>query len=242
VPPEEELEHVVKPGETLGGIANRAAVPRVLIIEANHLKPPYSVHTGQKLALPRTRHHTVKKGETGFDIAYRYGVPFGDIAVANGMGPDDKVKVGQNADPHRGQAPAAKSAPARAEDVTPAAPAPAAPAPRARPITPIRLRLTAPACCGRWTAPTSTGCAAPSPRVKKPTPMAIITKVWTFPPRRHRRARAASGTVIFAGREPKNFGNMVVVEHDDGWTTAYGFLSKVTVKKGDTVTAHERVG
>ena len=31
--PKTETEHVVKPGETLGGIAQRAEVPRVLIIE-----------------------------------------------------------------------------------------------------------------------------------------------------------------------------------------------------------------
>lgn len=50
--PKTATEHVVKPGETLGGIANRAAVPRVLIIEANGLKEPYLVRAGQKLVIP----------------------------------------------------------------------------------------------------------------------------------------------------------------------------------------------
>jgi LysM repeat protein len=58
LPLEEETEHVVMPGETLGGIANRAKVPKILIIEANHLKPPhYAIRTGQKLHLPRTPPH-----------------------------------------------------------------------------------------------------------------------------------------------------------------------------------------
>ncbi|MFA9212067.1 MAG: LysM domain-containing protein, partial [Moraxellaceae bacterium] len=35
-----QTEHVVKPGETLGGVAQRAEVPRVLIIEANRLTAP----------------------------------------------------------------------------------------------------------------------------------------------------------------------------------------------------------
>jgi murein DD-endopeptidase MepM/ murein hydrolase activator NlpD len=50
--PKTETIHLVKPGETLGGIASRAEVPRVLIIEANGLKEPYAVKAGQKLAIP----------------------------------------------------------------------------------------------------------------------------------------------------------------------------------------------
>jgi len=93
--PRTATEHVVKPGETLGGIANRAQVPRVLIIEANGLKEPYLVKAGQKLVIPRRRSHTVKEGETGFSIALDYGVPWSAIAAANAMQPDDAVKTGQ---------------------------------------------------------------------------------------------------------------------------------------------------
>ena len=45
--------HVVKAGETLNGIANRAGLPSKRIIEANDLKPPYSIRIGQKLIIPR---------------------------------------------------------------------------------------------------------------------------------------------------------------------------------------------
>ena len=44
--PKTEAVHVVKAGETLGGIAARAEVPRVLIIEANGLKEPYALRAG----------------------------------------------------------------------------------------------------------------------------------------------------------------------------------------------------
>ncbi len=46
--------HVVKAGETLNGIANRAGFPTKRIIEANDLKHPYSIRIGQKLIIPRT--------------------------------------------------------------------------------------------------------------------------------------------------------------------------------------------
>ena len=52
----------------------------------------------------------------------------------------------------------------------------------------------------------------------------------------------AAGTVIFAGKEPQNFGNLVVIDHGHGWQSAYGFLGRVTLAKGDDVRAHERLG
>ena len=67
---------MVKAGETLGGIANRAKVPRVLIAEANGIRRPMHVEVGQKLKIPRTRHHIVQAGETGFSLALEYGVPW----------------------------------------------------------------------------------------------------------------------------------------------------------------------
>ena len=85
--PKQETSHTVVAGETLGGIAQRSEVPRILIIEANGLKEPYLVREGQVLVIPRRRSHTVKAGETGFAIAMDYGVPWSAIAVANGLDP-----------------------------------------------------------------------------------------------------------------------------------------------------------
>jgi LysM repeat protein len=94
-PLDQESEHVVKAGETLGGVAERAKVPRILIIETNHLEAPYALRAGQKLTIPRTRHHTVKNGDTGFSIAYAYSVSWADIAVANGIDSAAALKTGQ---------------------------------------------------------------------------------------------------------------------------------------------------
>lgn len=53
---------------------------------------------------------------------------------------------------------------------------------------------------------------------------------------------ASSGTVIFAGDEPQRFGRMVVIDHGNGWHSAYGHLARITVAKGDVVKTGERVG
>jgi LysM repeat protein len=94
-PPDQETEHVVKEGETLGGVAERAKVPRILIIESNRLEEPYALKAGQKLIIPRTRQHVVRSGDTGFSVAYDYGVSWPDIAVANGLDPAAALTPGQ---------------------------------------------------------------------------------------------------------------------------------------------------
>lgn len=219
--PERETIHVVVPGETLGGIAQRAKVPRVLIAEANGLAPPYSVKVGQKLNIPRTRHHTVETGDTGFAIAYKYGVSWEHIAVANGIDPQAPVKPGQHL-------------------LIPTVLDPAPVLNVRSPVTPV---------------PVASPSAGPTPGKAR-----FLWPV-TGPVRREFRSgtdyhdgiditapkgtmvrAAAAGTVKFAGNEKKQFGNLVVLDHGDGWFTAYGFLSRITVKQGAKVAAGERIG
>lgn len=46
---------------------------------------------------------------------------------------------------------------------------------------------------------------------------------------------AAPGKVVFAGKEPERFGQLIVIEHTGGWVTAYAYLGKVLVKEGQQV-------
>lgn len=218
VGPETEVEHVVAPGETLGGIAERAHVPRVLIIEANALPAPYAVRVGQTLKIPRTRRHQVKAGDSSFSIAMAYAVPWEQIALANSLAPSAPVKPGQvlliptllNPPTPLSGAPAspAKSMPALAESRT---------ARFAWPLSgPVRRGFS------------STGDYHDGLDIAAPKGATV-------------RA-AAAGTVVFAGKEKDQFGNLVVIDHGDGWHTAYAFLSRITVKQGASVAAGERVG
>jgi murein DD-endopeptidase MepM/ murein hydrolase activator NlpD len=209
--PDEEIEHTVAPGETLYGIASRASVPRVLIIEANALKAPYTVRAGQTLKIPRTRRHTVIRGDTGFSVAYRYGVPWSDIAVANGIDQDKPLRPGQEL------------------------------------LIPTIIAVPD-------AAPTPSGVPTPAVRFAWPLPGAVrrgftarggadyhdgldITGVEGAAVR-----ASAPGKVLFAGSEPRQFGNLVVIDHGSGWVSAYAFLSRVTVEKDEDVRAGERVG
>lgn len=50
---------------------------------------------------------------------------------------------------------------------------------------------------------------------------------------------AAPGKVVFAGREPERFGQLIVIEHTGGWVTAYAYLGQVRVKEGQKVKSRQ---
>ena len=233
--PKTETSHTVLRGETLGGIANRAEVPRVLIIEANGLKAPYALRAGQKLVIPRRRSHTVKDGETGFGIALDYGVPWSAIAAASGVDPKAPVRNGQKLTiPTLANAPAQGTA-APADPASSASPA-AAPKPTPSP-SPAALKDTA-APVFRWPVEGKVRRGF----IAKGTGKQVHDGIDVLATKGTAIRAAAAGKVIFAGQGPKEYGLTVIVYHGGRWTTTYSYLDKLTVKDGDTVKAGERIG
>ncbi len=46
---------------------------------------------------------------------------------------------------------------------------------------------------------------------------------------------AENGVVVYSGNELKGYGNLVLIRHKDGWSTAYAHVSQMLVKKGQKV-------
>ena len=46
---------------------------------------------------------------------------------------------------------------------------------------------------------------------------------------------AENGVVVYAGNELRGFGNLLLIKHADGWTTAYAHADKLLVRRGDRV-------
>lgn len=211
--PATETEHVVEPGETLGGVANRANVPAAAIAAANGLVEPYALKTGQVLQIPRQRRHVVADGETAFGIALKYGVDFNLIAIANGLEEPYTIRPGQTL-----IVPAVLK-PVPASSTVQASAAPKDP-------------------YFRWPhdGKVMLGFVAPSPGKRGHDGIDIDVKVGDM-------VRAsASGMVEFAGEEKTRFGRQVLIDHGNGWKTSYGHLARITVKKGDVVKTGERIG
>ncbi len=218
LPPDQETEHVVKPGETLGSIAQRAGVPRVLIVEANHLTVPFALRAGQKLTIPRTRNHSVGRGDTRFTISYLYGVPWQDIAVANGLEPVAALKPGQKL-----LIPSVIAAPPAPAPVAATSQPATAASPETHFVWPLAGRVR------RGFTPRGHS-SNYHEGIDIPVPDGTAVRA------------GAAGKVLFAGEEPRQFGRLVVIDHGGGMQSAYAFLSRITVKEGDAVRQGERVG
>ena len=85
----------MQPGDTLYGVARRTNAPMRAIIDTNHLQPPYLLHTGQHLTVPRVRSYTVQQGDTLSGLARRYGVGTNDLVRANALAPPYSLQTGQ---------------------------------------------------------------------------------------------------------------------------------------------------
>ena len=218
----------VAPGDTVYGIARRFGVPIRTIIEANDLSPPYTLRVGQRLALAEPRYHVVKQGETLYAISRLYEVDLTSLARLNRIGPPYALPLG----------------------VRLLLPGAVAGAPRLARAGSAR--------------PTAAPAAAPGPSViassKVPLPPRRAGKSFAWPvngklistfgakdgglhndglniaaPRGTPVRAAENGVVAYAGNELKGFGNLLLVRHQGGWTTAYAHNDVLQVRRGDTV-------
>lgn len=104
-PTGQEVSHVVQPGETLYGIAQKYGADANAIAEANNVTNRNQLRVGQKLIIPGVtvrdaaaalgRVHTVQSGESLTAIAQLYGVSAEEIIAFNNISNPDAIYVGQ---------------------------------------------------------------------------------------------------------------------------------------------------
>lgn len=75
----------VKKGDNLYKVAKRYDVPLRDLIEVNRLQPPYQLHQGQLLILPKKRIHVVRRHETLTSIARQRGVDVHSLVQMNNL-------------------------------------------------------------------------------------------------------------------------------------------------------------
>ncbi|CAN0295534.1 unnamed protein product [Discosporangium mesarthrocarpum] len=85
----------VRRGDSLYKIGRRYNVRLRAMIDANNLKPPYTIFPGQKLKMPVTGGHVVARGETVYQIAQQYGVEPGTLVRLNRISPPYRLSPGQ---------------------------------------------------------------------------------------------------------------------------------------------------
>ena len=51
-----------------------------------------------------------------------------------------------------------------------------------------------------------------------------------------------NGFVAYAGNEVKGMGNLVIIQHADGWMTVYAHMNSMVVRRGSTVLVGQKIG
>jgi murein DD-endopeptidase MepM/ murein hydrolase activator NlpD len=255
----------VAPGDTVYAIARRYDVAMRDVIDANRLEAPFLLQVGQTLRLPPPRVYTVSPGDTVYSISRRFGVNMRTLVSMNELAAPYQVTAGRRlrmpvrgaANPTSGTVPAAgtaRAAPTKSGGgaIKPNTP----PLPRARATairtTAISRPVVAVGASGRpfRLQPPSRG----GKRFLWPVRGRIISN---FGPREgglHNDGiniaapkgvpilAADNGIVAYAGKELRGFGNLLLIKHADGWTSAYAHAHRLLVKRGERVKRGQTIG
>ena len=189
--------------------------------------------------------YVVQPGDTLSAIAARFGVGLAALASANALAPPYVIRVGQRlAVPRPGSAtgPRMESRPV------------VQPLPRetiTRQNLPSEYGAPASVLSPPQAPPPAQTYVGPAPRLVWPAdgPVSVPFGTGTEPRgltfAAHKGAAvraAAGGTVLFAGTEPARYGQLVLIDHGNGWVTAYAHLSRIVVSEGETVRIGARLG
>ncbi|HEV2265158.1 MAG TPA: LysM peptidoglycan-binding domain-containing M23 family metallopeptidase [Stellaceae bacterium] len=252
---------VVQHNETIYQVSQRTGSPVRDLIDANHLRPPYRLTSGQALFVPRTPTHVVQHGETLYSIAGSEGVELYSLARMNELTPPFAVTPGR----------VLKLPPAVARPLAPETPLPAPPPgkpeiaatslapvttqPEGAPPSPPPQKpevASLPPPTPATTTPQQPQAELPAPpsragRFLWPVQGKVIGHFGTTAAGTHNDGiniaapkgtpvRAAdSGVVAYAGNELRGYGNLILIKHAGGWMTAYAHNGTLLVKRGDVV-------
>ena len=209
-----------------------------------------SANNNRGNATPVPGTYRVQQGDTLTKIARDHGVTTTALKAANGMN-DGIVRIGQTLRiPAGGATTVAAATPAKADPATTSVAAPAKPAPAA-PETAKTVSYTPPKKSEKTIeqaeqvaaiAPDATGIG----KMRWPVRGRVISSygkgggksndgIDIQVPEGTPVKAAENGVVIYAGDGLKEFGNTVLVRHENGLVTVYGHASELKVSRGEKV-------
>jgi murein DD-endopeptidase MepM/ murein hydrolase activator NlpD len=215
----EARQIVVRPGQSIGRLAEEYRVPVRAIIAANHLASPYKVETGQRLLIPGAAERPVETAALPAPAA-REAAP--EVIPLDGPVPTSRaapkpVATAPPVPPTSAAAPRAATVEASAAEEARTESAERAPAlPHGGQLPwPVRGRVLAGYGVGAG-GRHNDGINIAAPRG---APVKSIE----------------GGVVAYAGNELRGYGNLVLIKHPDGFISAYAHCEELLVKRGETV-------
>lgn len=191
-------------------------------------------------------YYTVRSGDTLSGIAMRYGLDYVSIAEMNGIAPPYRIYVNQSLRLKKSSSPRTVSTQVMAQ------PEPIKRQTIALPTTTTTAPTTTPPRTVAPTTNTTVGAAIPSSSLRwiKPNNGPVIQGFNLANNVKGIRYggnqgdpiyAAADGQVVYAADGLKEYGNLVLIKHIDGYISAYAHNSKMMVKSGDNVTAGQKI-
>ncbi|MEG9861382.1 MAG: LysM peptidoglycan-binding domain-containing M23 family metallopeptidase [Parvularculales bacterium] len=233
----------VSKGETLYGIARRTGTPLRALIDANKLRPPYTLQIGHRLVIPVMQRYHVKGGDTLYSISRRYGVDMASLASLNnlkapyGIVRGQVLRVSSSLD--------ANQLTTDAESPVVVNPQPQSPfswqrvAESKRTGQNVLTPLYRPSKKGpQFVWPVKGGVLSgygPKSNGQRNDGVNISTPEGSIV-----RA-AADGVVAYADDGLAGYGRMLLIRHKGGWVTAYAHNAVLLVKRGDRVRQEQAI-
>ncbi|HEX5049447.1 MAG TPA: peptidoglycan DD-metalloendopeptidase family protein [Gammaproteobacteria bacterium] len=174
------------------------------------------------------RTYVVRRGDTLYKIAWQNGVDQRDLARWNGIKDPDVIHVGQRlylapaSGPERRTAADAK----RTSSGTPPTKTGASPPAKSRTAAPAPPPLPPPA----WSWPTDGEVISRFGAVD-----GIATGIGIGGREGQPIRAAAAGRVVYAGSGLMNYGQLLIIKHNDTYLSAYGYNSRLLVSQGQDV-------
>lgn len=189
-------------------------------------------------------YYTVRSGDTLSGIAMRYGLDYISIAEMNDIPAPYRIYVNQSLRLKKGSSPRTVSTQvmAQPEQIKRQTIA----LPTTQPVTPVTQPSTVPS------TNTTVASVAPNSSLRwiKPTNGPVIQGFNLANNVKGIRYggnqgdpiyAAADGQVVYAADGLKEYGNLVLIKHIDGYISAYAHNSKMFVKSGDNITAGQKI-
>ena len=249
-----EFVHVVQPGDQLLSLASRYSVPYDNLIAANELRRPYTIFPEQRLAIPRGPVDRQVAGNTPSNDRLPDSppvtnqAPSGPVIIGSGAPSAAKPVVVEQS--KQQQAPVTEAAKAPA---APSSVAAGAPVPRNKPAQPAAVPAAEANKQAVVEAPKKPAEAAPAAFLL-PVQGRIVSEygpksgglhndgINIAAPRGTPILATADGEIAYAGDGLPGFGNLILIRHDDGWTSAYAHADSMAVKRGDQIKRGDTLG
>ncbi|MBE2170367.1 peptidoglycan DD-metalloendopeptidase family protein [Acinetobacter oleivorans] len=189
-------------------------------------------------------YYTVRSGDTLSGIAMRYGLDYISIAEMNDIPAPYRIYVNQSLRLKKGSSPRTVSTqvmaqPEQIKRQTIALPTtqPVAPVtqPSIVPSTNTTVASVAPNSSLRWIKPTN------GPVIQGFNLANNVKGIRYGGNQGDPIYAAADGQVVYAADGLKEYGNLVLIKHIDGYISAYAHNSKMFVKSGDNITAGQKI-